>query len=162
MIEIYRLIALDLFTVAAQNARGIVLEIPVLMRADLRVSLCVHLPVSTFRSSESARCRARYRFAASIIVRFFSRLSVYKSRKNSRGVRVREGRRCANASLGGRGPLLQEIACGTTHLQRANVTYCVAERESLVACSRRFFPACSRARRADKARAMQPWEERTG
>lgn len=33
MIEIYRLIALDLFTVAAQNARGIVLEIPVLMRA---------------------------------------------------------------------------------------------------------------------------------
>lgn len=56
---------------------------------------------------------------------------------------TRTRRRDADAGPDSAGPLLQEIACGTTHLQRTNVTYCVAA--SLRAARsvlRRFFAMC--------------------
>lgn len=112
------------------------------------------------------RALARHRFAASIIVRFFSRLSAYKSRKSSRG-RSRGGRRCARERGVPRHPgavtpgnRMRYYAFAT----RERYVCCVAESASRsVACSRRFSlsSACSLSR-ADKARAMQPWEERNG
>lgn len=132
--------AFNLFTVVAQKH----LEFRY-VRA--RAPLLLHSLASIFRSLARIR-RARNRFAAPIIVRLFSYLSVQEQEEQRVVVRIR--------SFGGRlrGPLgaVQEIACGTTHLQRASVTlYCVAAREFLVVC--RFFPTCSRARTGQIRRA---------
>jgi len=116
--------------------------------------LCIS-PFQYFARQNLALCRCvRNRFAASIIVRFFSCLSVQEQEELVRG--------SANASLGSGGrysrkshAVLRICNARTLRILRSGAR---VPRSVL----RRFFPACSRARRGQIRRAMQPWEERTG
>lgn len=149
--DIAGLTALNLFTVVAQKHKVLVCEKE--FRCASRTRVCamisppVHLPVSIFRSLRRnlARRRARHRFADSIIVRFFSCLSVQEQEELARG--------CANTRLGSRGRYSRK--------SHAVLRICNARALRILRSGARvprsvlsrFFPAYSRARRGQIRRA---------
>lgn len=119
MMKIYiaGLTALDLFTVVAQKHEAMP-RIPTCTRVRVTASVlfsCIY-PFRYFARSPESRAQPR----AEPIRRFDNRsilfvLSVQEQEELGAWLCEYEARL--------QGPLLQEIACGTTHLQRANVTY---------------------------------------
>lgn len=87
----------------------------------IRKYFCVCTFIFRFNiSPANSRC-TRNRYVASIIARFFARFISVHIREQEEVARFVARASVVRAPDLQR-PLLQEIACGTTHLQRANVT----------------------------------------